>query len=175
VEKQVYTSPLFDDSKVESIVVFPFQNLSNNALAHQVLKEAFELELRSKTNWEIKDTPRVSLIKLGLDDLSSAFDELPIQRIVNSPNWAGQTQSAIYVCLGKVQEYKYKRGLGEKPTLGVSVSLYKINLEDDIKKLELMKSIRLAIEPSVELWDQGSLSQLAIRASKELVTELIAK
>jgi hypothetical protein len=58
--------------------------------------------------------------------------------------------------------------------VGMSVHLYKrLTSPSSNQKNELLASVQLSLQPGVELWDQGSLSQLSMQASKKMVEELI--
>ena len=175
VEKQVFKEKGFDPSSIKSIVVLPFQNLSNHATAHNIARESFEIELRATTTWQVNSLYSSSLYKLGLDSSKySPFDELELDKLVGSSNWNAESQSSSHFVVGKVQEYKYKRGLGEKPVVGLSASLYELDATNSAQKYKLLATVQLSLQPGIELWDQGALSQLCMKASKQIVSELVS-
>lgn len=175
VEKQVFKEKGFDPNSIKSIAVLPFQNLSNHATAHKIAKESFEIELRTANSWQVNSLSTSSLYKLGLDSSKyNPFEELEVNELVGSSNWNAESQSSTHLVVGKVQEYKYKRGLGEKPVVGLSASLYELDLSNSVQKYKLLASVQLSLQPGVELWDQGALSQLCMKASKQIVSELVS-
>lgn len=173
VEKQVFKEQSFDSSAIKTIAILPFQNLSNHATAHKIAKESFEIELRAGSSWEVNSISSTELHKLTLDSAeNNPFEELPLNRLVSSPSWESVTQKSKHFIVGKVQEYKYKRGLGEKPVVGLSANLYELTENNSAQKFKLLASVQLSLQPGVELWDQGSLSQLCMKASKQIVSEI---
>ncbi len=147
----------------EVVGVLPFRNLASVPGAAEAVQELFLAEYRSLH-------PNVQLRLLATTALDSLLGE-PLPLAPPEPwEWTPERLARIadtlglkYLLAGSVTEFRYKRGLGEEPVVGLNVRLLQA------------KPQRVLWEGSVSgaagsnFWNEGSLTRYATLASRELL------
>jgi len=140
------------------IAVFPFRNRTENSNAGASLTELFYTELYACKKFNIIPLHEV-MDKLD-DSVDDVFTSGNIKRIASSLN-------ADTVFLASVSEYKYKKGLRERPVVGVNIQLV------SGKTGEVLWSQSVTREELQFMFYKGSLSLVSQKVCKQIVNKLI--
>ena len=114
-------SELFPESS-RFIIVFPFENLSSHQNGGEIATANFITELRSAFPFKVLDAE--FLVIKDTDDNSNINIEtdLSLLNMYNKIKLA-MRKKADFIITGKVCEFKYKKGLGEEPVVGLNVQM----------------------------------------------------
>ena len=166
LQATVAIAPEYGAAPTEVIGVLPFRNLASVPGAAESVQEIFLAEYRAHY-------PSSQLRLLATTTLDSLLGEALPLAPPEPWEWTPERLSRIsdslglkYLLAGSVTEFRYKRGLGEEPVVGLSVKLVQAK-----PQVVLWEGIVSGAAGS-NFWNEGSLSRYASLASRELLTSI---
>lgn len=137
---------------VSPVAVIPFDTLSGEVNAGLIMTDLIRSEVVRQTD----------LTLVAADHVSRELEDLAGQ--VLSPAEIGGKVNAKTLITGEVLEYRYKRGVGEEPSIGVIVRLVDV---DSGKILWQATCTRIG---RYSWFTEDSLSRLAHAISSDIIT-----
>ena len=139
------------------IAVFPFKNHTDSPSAGIALTELFYTELYASEKFDI--IPLHTVMDGFQGSLDDVFTSGNVKKIASSLN-------ADTVFLASVSEYKYKKGLRERPVVCVNIQLV------FAKTGEVLWSQSITREELQFMFYKGSLSLVSQKVCKQIVNKL---
>ncbi|MFP4520774.1 MAG: hypothetical protein ACLFQK_01380 [Fibrobacterota bacterium] len=151
VHQRQFLKKGFNPAAAGLVLVFPFENLTPDPNAGKIATSVFTAELRSKGTILLREYK-----KSEKDEISDAgiFDE------IDYLSEAKKSGAESYLT-GTVTEYKYKKGLGEEPVVGLTSRL------TNTATSEVLWESSISVTPGLGSLKEQSLSRfLQIAAEK---------
>jgi len=143
------------------MAVLPFNNHTQNAQAGEIVTHLFTTELLTRKQfsvvpaYELKTKLDINHPVAGEDIIvETSLDDISAKLGVNS------------IIIGTVTEYKYKKGLREKPVVGIDVKCY---LSDTS---EVVWACSYTLEELQLLFHKGSCAEVAQKVCRQAVNNL---
>lgn len=161
----IYNRPDFRVASAGKIFVYQFENLTSHAHAGEIVTANFITELRSFIPNEIldalfivnKDTEITTKNGFTIDlNLTSVNDKIKLAKKF----------SAALIIIGKVTEFKYKKGLGEEPVVGLNVQMIRVDSR------EVVWQASISVAKHVFGWGEQSLNEYSQRAVQKVIETL---
>ncbi|MCD6459653.1 hypothetical protein J7L67_03175 [bacterium] len=146
------------------IAVLPFNNHSSNSQAGETLTHLFTTELLAREEFNVVSSYELKR-KLNLDYPASGEDIIAQTPLSDISKLVG----ADSVIIGVVTQYQYKKGLREKPIVGIDVKCY---LTDNN---EVVWACSYTLEELGVLFHQGSRAEAAQKVCRYVVNNFEKK
>lgn len=150
VEESFFQKNGFEFNQIKSLAIVPFEDLSFYGKASPILMSSLITEL--KKNQSINVTSIKPKNTYNKDSTEITIDKIKTMEGIKSD----------YCLFGQINEYKYKRGLGEDPIIGVHVSLY------SVKTNESVWEGTININSSIIRFSESTLSSLSFQAAQRI-------
>jgi TolB-like protein len=157
-------SELFPESSC-FIIVFPFENLSSHQNGGDIATANFITELRSAFHFKILDAE--FLVIKDTDDNSNLTSETDLSLIsMYTKIKLAMKKKADFIITGKVCEFKYKKGLGEEPVVGLNVQMI------DVKSRNIVWHSSISVTRGPFGIGEHSLNNYCQRAVHQMLKKL---
>ncbi len=165
IHHRSFLNASYKPASVGLVVVFPFENLSTHPNGGDITTANFITELRSSTPFSILDASFLEQKQLEVEgeplekiDVSQLSLEEKIKRAASA--------NADAIVTGKVTEFKYKKGLGEEPVVGLNVQMVQLKTRD------IIWSASISVTGGFMNWSEQSLNKYSQKAVKKLICRL---
>ena len=155
----VETGALIDDGRYAAVL--PLVNLTTHPHAGRIVGDLLTTEIYASSNFRIMEsTEMLEMLKGQDDDLDRVLDRTVAQAI-------GDKLGVDTVVFGSVTEYRYKRGLNEKPVVGINIRML------DVKSGNIL-AVGSRSETGGCFWFcEDSLNRLAQKVCRDLVRRMV--
>ncbi len=160
-----YIKPKFDVSASGLVIVYPFENLSSHPNGGDIVTANFLTELRSKFSFKILDADFIVINSTNKKIKDESDLDITFLNI-NDKIKLAKKKNADFIIYGKVTEFKYKKGLGEEPVVGLNVQMVNVNT------LEVVWHASVSITKGFFRLKEQSLNRYSQRAVKKILKKL---
>ena len=157
-------SALFPESS-GFILVFPFENLSSHQNGGEIATANFITELRSAFSFNILDAEFLVTKETDDNAAMSVETDLSLLSMYNKIKLA-MRKKADFIITGKVTEFKYKKGLGEEPFVGLNVQMI------DVKSRSVVWHSSISITKGLFSIGEHSLNNYSQKAVHKMLKKL---
>lgn len=148
-------------SKARTVIVLPFVNLTSYPHAGRIASNLMTTELYARTPFQIMEqTQLLEKLKGSETDLDEALDKTVAVKI-------GKQVGVDTVIYGTVTEFRYKRGLDERPVVGINVRML------DVKSRQVLWAASRSKTGGHFWFGEDSVNELALNVCGSLVTEMV--
>jgi curli biogenesis system outer membrane secretion channel CsgG len=156
-----YHQPYVDSTNIHAraryVAVLPFSNHTTYPNAGSIAGDLLATELYALSEFKIMERTRMMQVLKGDDeDITPVLDRIAALE-------AGKALGVDTVIFGSVTEYGYRRGLSEKPVVGVNALMLDV------------KTDTILWADAASFTSGGSLSGLARDVSHKLVQSMLAR
>lgn len=155
----VETTALLDDGRYAAIL--PLVNLTTHPHAGRIVGDLLTTEMYASSSFRIMEsTEMLEILKEEDNDLDRVLDRTVARQI-------GYGLGVDTVVFGSVTEYRYKRGLNEKPVVGINIRML------DVKSGDIL-AVGSRSETGGCFWFcEDSLNRLAQKVCRDLVRRMV--
>ncbi len=172
-----YIKEDFNPQDINLLLVFPFENLTAHANAGEIVTEIFISELRRDNKFTILAGPQLDIKLLAYqkkiqkqhknDSFKLEQNSISEMGLLSNEMTAysfkiARVLKADAVIFGKITEFRYKKGLGEEPVIGITIQMIS-------SKLETLWNSSISITQRRFSLSESSLCKLAQIACKKMV------
>ncbi|MBF0431476.1 MAG: hypothetical protein HQK83_09370 [Fibrobacteria bacterium] len=155
----------YKPAAVGLVVVYPFENLSTHPGGGDITTANFITELRSTTAFSILDASFLAQKKIEIE--GESLEKIEVSQLsLEEKIKQAAAANADAIITGKVTEFKYKKGLGEEPVVGLNVQMIQL------KTREVIWSASISVTGGFMSWSEQSLNNYSQKAVKHLVCGL---
>ena len=140
------------------IAVLPFNNHTLNAQAGEILTHLFTTELLTRKQFIVLPAYELKT-KLNIDHPVAGEDII----VETSLDAISDKLGVNSIIIGTVTEYKYKKGLREKPVVGIDVKCYLSGTS------EIVWACSYTLEELQLLFHKGSCAEVAQKLCRQVV------
>ncbi|MGD9200184.1 MAG: DUF4136 domain-containing protein [Chitinispirillia bacterium] len=147
------------------IIVFPFENFSSHQNGGEIATANFITELRSAFSHKVLDAE--FLVIKDTDDNSDISIETDLSLLsIYKKTKLAMRKKADFIITGKVTEFKYKKGLGEEPVVGLNVQMI------DVKSRNIVWHSSISITKGPFSIGEHSLNSYSQKAVYKMLKKL---